>query len=75
MGPGGVWGGDREVGWEGQGGGRLQSDASPQRSPHSRLSDGISAFNPHGSPARQVLWSSALRQEGNEAIRPAIRPA
>ena len=48
MGPGGVWGGDREVGWEGQGGGRLQSDASPQRSPHSRLSDGISAFNQIG---------------------------
>lgn len=42
----------------------------PRRSPCSRLCGGISAFNPPGGPAGQVLWSSALGQQGNEAIRP-----
>ena len=58
------------MGWEGQGAGRLRSAPPPPHGAAPGLSGGISAFNPHGGPAGQVLWSSALGQQGNEAIRP-----
>lgn len=66
------WGvGRRQGGGVGGTGRRAAPEAPPPPpSPRSRLSGGINAFNPHGGPAGQVLWSSALGQQGNEAIRP-----